>query len=96
MKLLYVYTARGCGACEEAKPFVEEFKRGTWGKLGIVFVDVTNVVLSIPNVDPRATPTYVLTDEHFQPLKKHEGVLNATQLNDFVFGDFGKKIRANP
>lgn len=87
MKILYVYTARGCSHCEEAKPVIEDFKRLHWSSVSVIYADVTNVVVSIPGLDPRMTPTYALLDEKFQLVKKHEGVLSREKLESFVYGE---------
>jgi len=91
VNVLYVFTARECDACTEAKPIVEEFKRKNLFKVMVVIVDATHRVIALADIDPQATPTFALVDDRHEVLKKHVGVLSLDQLQDFVFGNFGVK-----
>lgn len=88
LKTLYMYGQSGCEVCAEAKIHVEAFKKTNLLKVMVIFVDATRNIVSMADIDPQSTPAYALLDEIFQPVKKHEGLLNLDQLNDFVFGTF--------
>lgn len=88
LKTLLFYGQRDCEVCAEAKPHLEAFKRANLLKIFVIQVDATRNVISHVDIDPKSTPAYALIDEIFQPLKLHEGLLDADQLEKFAFGDF--------
>lgn len=89
MNVLTCFTAHGCEACEAAKPELEAFKRANYGKVIVVQADVTVGTISLTGIKIRATPTYELTNERHESLKKFEGGLDVEHLNKFVFGKLG-------
>jgi thioredoxin 1 len=71
-----------CGPCKMFKPTVQEVS----SELGISvrYVDCSIDSITAQQYVVTAVPTIIITDNNFQPVKRHTGVMSKQQLKQFL------------